>query len=98
MAAKVIWSKRAARSFEKILDYLDAEWNEKVKAEFIARIFDVIEILSEFPELGTLEHPQRSIRGFLLTKHNRLFYKYHEGKIILLNIFDVRQNPKRKKF
>lgn len=96
MAKKIIWTKRATRSFEKILDYLDAKWSEKVKADFIIRTFDVIEILSEFPEIGTLENPERNIRGFLLTRHNRIFYKYGDESIVILNIFDVRQNKKRK--
>ncbi|MDZ4845301.1 MAG: type II toxin-antitoxin system RelE/ParE family toxin [Chitinophagales bacterium] len=53
MAKEVIWTKRASRSFEKVIDYLDVEWNEKVKAEFIVRTFEGIEIISEFPEIGT---------------------------------------------
>jgi plasmid stabilization system protein ParE len=75
MAKKIIWTKRANKRFDKIIDYLQEEWGERVTENFVVRSYDVIELLSEYPNMGTLENSKKSIRGFLITKHNRLFYR-----------------------
>lgn len=62
------------------------------------KVYDFLDILVEFPEIGSVEHAEREIRGFVIVKQLTLFYKIKEDKIILLNFFDNRQNPKRKRF
>ena len=74
------------------------EWGSLVAQSFLKRTNDIIELLSEYPYLGTKENPKKSIRGFLLTKHNRLFYIVADDQIILLNFFDTRSGPKRAKY
>ena len=91
MAKKIIWTKRANKRFNKITDYLQKEWGEKVTENFVVRGYDVIELLSEYPNMGTLENSKKAIRGFLITKHNRLFYRVTEKELVLLNFFDTRQ-------
>jgi len=48
MALKITWSKRAEKNFEKIQEYLLAEWGEKVAIAFTKKVFDFLDILSEF--------------------------------------------------
>jgi plasmid stabilization system protein ParE len=82
MAKKIIWTKRANR----------------VTQSFVRKTYDIIDLISDQPDLGTLENQERKIRGFLLTKHNRLFYRVTDKEIILLNFFDTRSGPKRRRF
>ena len=96
MAKEIIWTKRAYSKFNKIIDYIEEEWGEAVTANFVQKSFDIIELLSERPFLGTLENPSKGIRGFLITKHNRLFYRFTKNELIILNFFDNRSNLKRK--
>ncbi len=98
MARKIVWTKRANFKFNKIIDYLEAEWGHNTTQNFVKRTYDIINLLSDQPELGTLEHQEKLIRGFLLTKHNRLFYRVTDKEIILLNFFDTRSGSKRKRF
>ena len=65
---------------------------------FVRKVFDFIEVLAEYPEIGSLEHTQKNIRGFILIKQICVFYKIKEDTIIILSFFDTRQNPKRKRF
>lgn len=96
MARKIIWTKRANLKFNKIIDYLEKEWGKNVTESFVRKAYGIIELISEQPKLGTMENPEKNIRGFLLTKHNRLFYRVTEKSIILLNFFDTRSKPNRK--
>ncbi|MFZ4465419.1 MAG: type II toxin-antitoxin system RelE/ParE family toxin, partial [Bacteroidales bacterium] len=60
MALKIKWSKKADRSFDKIIEYLTKEWREKVSKAFVRKAFDLLEILSEFPEIGTVENKEKN--------------------------------------
>lgn len=98
MAKEIVWTKRAYTRFNKIIAYLETEWGENPTEKFIKKTYHVIELISKQPEIGSVEDKEKNIRGFLLTKHNRLFYRITETEIILLNFFDTRSGPERKKF
>ncbi len=98
MALRILWSKRADKKFDNILDYLNAEWGEKITGAFVKKVYDFLDILVEFPDIGSLENPEREIRGFVIVKQITIFYKVSGNKIILLNFFDNRQGSKKKKY
>ena len=98
MALKIRWTKRAKSNFNKILQYLELEYGENITSSFAIRAYGIIENLSEFPKMGSIEVKTKKIRGFLITKHNRMFYRFTKDELIILNFFDTRQNPKKKKY
>ena len=98
MALKISWTKRADKKFDQIQKYLIKEWGENVARTFTVKVYDILDTLSEFPEIGTLENKEKGIRGFTIVKQVNLFYRIKGDKIILLTFFDNRQNPKKKKF
>jgi plasmid stabilization system protein ParE len=97
MALKVKWSKYADQSFNQILDYLTAEWGEKVTRAFVRQTYEFLDLLAEFPEIGSVENPEKQIRGFVLIKQVTLFYIRKDDSIILLNFYDNRQKPTIRK-
>jgi len=98
MALEIFWSKRADNKFDKILDYLSAEWGERVTSAFVKKVYDFLDVLVEFPEIGTLENVERNIRGFVIVRQITIFYKVSGTSIILLNFFDNRQSPRKKRY
>jgi len=77
MALEILWTKQADRKFDKIINYLLNEWNQRVTESFVKKVYDSIDILSEFPELGTIEHQEKGIRGFTIVKQINVFYKVY---------------------
>ncbi|MCF8278045.1 MAG: type II toxin-antitoxin system RelE/ParE family toxin [Flavobacteriales bacterium] len=98
MAKEIVWTKRASAKFDAIIDYLETDWNEKVVRAFVQKTEAILQLLARTPELGTLEHPENGIRGFKLTKHNRLFYRVEKNRLVVLNLFDNRQHTKKKRY
>jgi plasmid stabilization system protein ParE len=96
--AQVVWNRKAVRQFEKIQEYLSKEFGDKTTEEFTKRVFNFLDLLSDYPDLGTVENKERNIRGFLLHRHTTLFYKIGSDKIYLLAMFDNRQDPKKPKY
>lgn len=91
MALTVKWSKYADQSFDRILNYLELEWGENVTRAFVRRTYEFLDLLAEFPEIGSLENPEKQIRGFVLIKQISVFYIRKNDSIILLNFYDNRQ-------
>ena len=98
MALKIEWTKRADKKFDTILVYLNEEWGERVTANFVKKVYEFLDVLVEYPEIGTLEHKQKGVRGFTIVKQVSIFYKVSGNKIILLDFFDTRQNPNKERF
>lgn len=98
MALSVFWSKKSDKRFDEIIDFLLNNWGEKSVSIFVTKIHEFIEIVGEFPEIGSLEHKELNIRAFVVVKQITIFYQLRENKIIILNLYDNRQKPKRKKF
>ena len=97
MALKIVWTKRARSKFDQIITRLVEEWGEKSAKQFIGKVFDFLEILSEFPEICSLENKENNIRGFTIVKQVNLFYRVKNDTIILILFFDNRQYPGKKK-
>lgn len=97
MALEIKWSKKADEKFDKILEYLLTEWGDQVTRNFVKKVYDFLDILTEYPEIGSIENKEREIRGFTIIKQVNIFYRVKGNSIILLDIFDNRQNPKKKK-
>ena len=98
MAREIKWSKHADRKFDKILEYLENEWGKKVTNAFIKRTHEFLDLLTDFPEIGSLENADRQIRGFVLIKQVTIFYKNKGDAIVILNFYDNRQRPKRRRY
>lgn len=98
MAKKVVWTVRASKKLDAIVDYLETDWNERVVRAFVQNTQSILDLLAENPKIGTVENSSKAIYGFRLTKHNRLFYRVEKDRLLVLNIFDSRQHPKKKRY
>ncbi len=98
MALDIKWTKQAEKKFDKLIGYLMTEWGEVTTRNFIRKVYHDLDILSEHPGIGTIENKEKKIHGTLIVKQISLFYRVKGDTIILLNFFDNRQNPEKKRF
>ena len=96
MALAIQWTRTADKKFASIIEHLDKEWGEITVRKFVKKVDNFLEILSQFPEIGSTENSEKNIRGFVITKQTTIFYRIKKDKIILLNLFDNRQHPSGK--
>ena len=97
MALEIQWTTRADIKLDHLIIYLESEWGENVAKAFMKKLYDFLEILSEFPEIGSMQYPEKKIRGFSLTKQVSVFYKIDGNQIILLDLFDNRSTKKERR-
>lgn len=97
MVVEVFWTKNAVTTYNKVLDYLEVNWPEKVTIDFVSKTHKVVNLLStgniKFRSSG-----RENVHEVLITKHNLLIYRIKPSHIELLRFYDTRQNPRKKKF
>ncbi len=93
---RISLTKRAESNYRSIQEYIHNKWGASVAKAFEQKTTDFLDILEDFPEIGVLEVADKQIRGFQLTKQTRIFYRIKGERIIILTLFDVRQDPKKK--
>ena len=96
MALQVVVSKRAAKNLDKILAYIHSEFGENITIKITKKVFSCIELIAEFPDVGTVEVKENGIRGFLIKRQLKIFYRVKKNRLIIINLFDTRQHPKKK--
>ena len=93
---RIYWTKKSETRFQEIYTYILTEFGDKSSKKFKDKVFDFLELLERFPELGTLEVPDKNIHGFQISKQTRIFYRINKDHVSLLTFFDTRQDPKKK--
>ncbi len=93
MAYQIITKKRFENKLVKLLEYLENEWGKKVADEFASKLITKLDILALQPYIGSTPEGFKNVRAILISKHNKLYYKVGNSKIIVLNMYDTRINP-----
>jgi plasmid stabilization system protein ParE len=94
---RIRWTKRAQKSFDQIVGFLQEEWSLNSAINFVQKTNNFIETLKEQPKIGRPEKAKKDLRSFVLTRRTTVFYRIKSNEvIILLKFFDTRQNPLMK--
>lgn len=93
---KIRWTVRVSKNLDKILEYLEDEWDIKTVQNFATKLLNLLETLKSKPEIGKIVEKDKEIRSFVLTKKNTVFYRIKDQQIIILQLFDNRMNPKKR--
>lgn len=98
MAYRIIFKKRFTNKVQKVLTYLEKECSDKVAAQFLLKIDRKLEMLKKQPGIGRPSQKVPGVRGLLITRHNKMFYKIAGNQVTILNMYDTRMNPKKNPY
>jgi len=62
------------------------------------KVKHIVSLLKLYPYAGLKSFKRPGYMKFLLTEHNTLYYRLKNNKLIIINIYDNRQNPDKIKF
>ncbi len=98
MAYQIIVKKRFTNKIVRLLDYLETEWGKAVADNFLKEIDRRLYTLSEQPLIGVVSNEAKTVRSILITKHNRLYYRIKVNTIEIVNMYDIRMNPRKNPY
>ncbi|MGM0933183.1 MAG: type II toxin-antitoxin system RelE/ParE family toxin [Bacteroidota bacterium] len=96
MARKIVWSTAANNDLQEILEYWNLRNQSKTYSKRLLKKFNlIIKLLQKFPELG-IKTNRKNLR-IKIFKAYKIFYEIEGNSIIILRIWDTRQNPNNLK-
>jgi plasmid stabilization system protein ParE len=93
---EIIWTPQAEKDLEGNIDYLLQAWSEKVAQNFVQNVTQTIKQVSKNPTTFP-RYESSKIRFVLLIPQITLFYEVDDNKIILLRLWNNKQDPLRRK-
>ena len=92
MVRRLIWSVEARNSRKTIFDYLNNRNKSKVYSRKLNLLFNTnLKIVIQLPEFGKPTFREDS--KFIVVSHFEIIYKINPNEIVVLDIWDTRQNP-----
>jgi plasmid stabilization system protein ParE len=95
MALKVIWSDEAKESLQNIVTYLEENWTKKELNSFSGILENQLSIICNNPKTYKKSERLLGTRECLLTKHNSLFYMANKENVLIVTVWDNRQEPSK---
>lgn len=96
MAKKIIWSRRAQNDRKEILSY----WLKRNKTNTYSKklnglFIEAVKIISDYPDIGKITDEGRA--RIKIVGDYIIIYEIEKETILLLTIWDSRQNPEKLK-
>ena len=91
----VFQSPLAEKKLLLLLDYLESEWGDASRANFIKKFKTVINNLTSAPYSFPLLDADIGIRKGVVTKHTSIYYRVLNREVEIITLIDNRQNQKR---
>ena len=98
MKYEIYWVNNAKDKLRNIYNFITKSWDKKIADEFIDKLNYKLNLLSYFPNIGQKSLKKKHLRRYIISEQISLFYKIDKKKIIILTLFDNRQDPKKLKY
>jgi plasmid stabilization system protein ParE len=94
---KIRWTDEAINNLESIIVYLESNWTSKELTKFFVKLEKQIQLLSFYPEAYPPSPKCNNVHRCVFSKHLTIYYTVENDHLILLSIFDTRQDPSKLK-
>ena len=94
---EIRWTEEATKNLDSIIIYLETNWTNKELTRFFTKLEKQISILSIFPEAFPISKKKSQVHRCVFMKQLTIYYAIENEHLVLLSIFDNRQNPSKLK-
>ncbi|WP_158559181.1 type II toxin-antitoxin system RelE/ParE family toxin [Deminuibacter soli] len=97
---EILWTNAAIKSFDKIIEYLEANWTPKEVKQLIEATTQFLSVLQSHPEMCRPSQKRKHVRIGILNKQTQLIYHYKPRKhqIVVLLFWAFKQNPDKLRY
>lgn len=93
----IVFRQRFLNKALKHDQYLRQEFGVAIADKFLEKVKFTARLLLKQPEIGR-KTKVTGIRSKLIPPYVRIYYSYRNGKLEVLNMYDMRQSPKKNKY
>jgi toxin ParE1/3/4 len=98
---KIIWSNPAVEDLNEIFLFLEITINIDKAEEITTKIYQRVDDLFDFPEMGTIAYDRYEIKSkyrYLVEKPYKILYNVVNDIVYIEAVYDTRQDPMRTSF
>ncbi len=89
----VDWSDEASANLDSIIEYLQNRWTEREIGRFFKKLDKRIDLISRNPHAYPVVDKRINIRRSVLSKQTTIYYEIKPDMVVILSLFDNRQDP-----
>ncbi|MCP3659059.1 MAG: type II toxin-antitoxin system RelE/ParE family toxin [Bacteroidetes bacterium] len=89
MDFEITWTENAVESLDKIIQYLEKNWNDKEISKFMIKIKEFTDLLSKFPQMLQKTSKYQNIYRGPINKYTIITYRL-KPKQKLIEIINIR--------
>ena len=97
MEYKLLWTEEAVKNLEEILNYLEANWSEKVIFNFRAKLSKQLDLICRNPLIFPQSLHCSRLRKAVLSRQTTIFYEIKGHQIYIAYLFSNKMNISRIK-
>ena len=99
MGLQIVAKKRFLNSFKKITAYLKSEFGKTAAEDFNKIVLNKLDLIVAQPNIGIVTAVKNTKSVIVGKGHqNKIYYRVEKSKLIIINLIDVRKDPKKKSF
>jgi plasmid stabilization system protein ParE len=91
------WTTEAQSRLNAVFDYLESHWTPHEVKKFATHLENALSFIVKFPFIYPASPQNNIVRRCVLTKQTSLYYTVKDSKILIVTLFDNRQNPEKLK-
>ena len=93
----LVFSQKAEKQLEDIFLYVEAKCSERIRIELAKKIYHCFKLIENDPELFSFSDYYNSLRKCVVSQQTTVFYQIRKQDIVVVSVFDTRQNLKKIK-
>jgi plasmid stabilization system protein ParE len=98
MVKQITWADEANETFETMTTYLQEEYSLNTAIKFADAVYAKVNRLTQNPEIGQPSPLNNSVRIIKINKNVIMFYSYDGYELFIIDFFNTRQDPKKRKY
>ena len=98
MVQKIVFSNRAKMAMQNIVLYLEDNVSTTTAERFVDKVYETADKIWLNPEIGRPSPVDKNVRFIQIDSKRLLFYEFDGYKLLIADIFDMRQDPKKRKY
>jgi plasmid stabilization system protein ParE len=98
MVKKIKWNKAADRTFDQTTDYLQDNFSTLSAENFANLVYERIDQVVKGLTVGRVSTKEKSVMILKLDKHKQMYYRLNGTTLTIVDFWDTRQHPDKRKF
>jgi plasmid stabilization system protein ParE len=98
MVNKVKWNKAADKTFDDITAYLQENHSTQSVMSFAGLVYEKIDKIEKGLIVGRRSSNAKTVMVINLDKHRQMFYRLVGSTLTIVDFWDTRQDPKKRRF